>query len=421
LTNKNDKIINRYKEKLNSLTKKVDSLKSKNQYLNKVIDKELKIKENLQNKLDLAIQETQFKDSEYLKLIDKNTILADNYKEIFNKYNILKNRVEEYESYNYWEQLQKSIEEITDQNNMLRKSISGRDRSITKLSKELSKIKLDMYIEKYKDEIQKLKHSQKSLSVENKLLKEKLEQYEPSQKYTEKNINTKDLFSNNDVTTRMVKAVPVEINTSCGFLKRFEDKFKFIDCDNLSHENVDYDSFYLDDVENIYCRVVYNKQSDIYKVKSVYPLIKSKEELISYLNNKDLKKVRMNKIKKAKSVEIVESYKYDYKFNGEKVLIVNSDRNNYYVYNLRKYNLKVDGFDSYSENPTILVDILPRYDIVIIITGASRHYVNTMIENAKDYIKDELFNSVNKKYQFMENVTLSKLLARINYTIENIK
>jgi len=139
--------------------------------------------------------------------------------------------------------------------------------------------------------------------------------------------------------------------------------------------------------------------------------------LIGRLYEMDLRKD--NKLKVIRTGNIKKDYINYENFNNQKVLVINSFNQKLYISELKKYNLKVSGFDTYQENPLKIISKLTSYDIVICCTGTSRHYINTLIENTKDYYDEN--GERNNKYQFMENVTMSNLLNRINYAIENIK
>ena len=182
-------------------------------------------------------------------------------------------------------------------------------------------------------------------------------------------------------------------------------------------ENVNSSKYYIEDLEEVFCVAEYDNKENEYNVTNIYPFIESKEELIGRLYEMDLRKD--NKLKVIRTGNIKKDYINYENFNNQKVLVINSFNQKLYISELKKYNLKVSGFDTYQENPLKIISKLTSYDIVICCTGTSRHYINTLIENTKDYYDEN--GERNNKYQFMENVTMSNLLNRINYAIENIK
>ena len=211
--------------------------------------------------------------------------------------------------------------------------------------------------------------------------------------------------------------VLVKIKESMGMLKNNDDKYIYIDYNGNTFDNVNASKYYIEDLEEVFCVAEFNDENNEYVITNIYPYIESKEELISHLYEMNLRKD--NKLKVIRTGNIKKEYINYENFNNQKVLIINSFNQKLYISELKKYNLKVSGFDTYSESPLKIISKLVSYDVVICCTGTSRHYINTLIENAKDYyVNNEVRN---EKYQFMEHVTISNLLNRINYAIENTK
>lgn len=457
LMNKKRELLKKqFEEKSKELTKnneiievdnKEDGKNDKNQINNKHAE-QLKALKNqiktLKTEKILAITKSKKLEKKMLSYANNNTKLNDNintnktkflnlkekYDDIKLKYDILqklhKDLSKEYSKYklqigkqNMLRKLNKKLELLSVSNRDLRIKLGNKTEVISKLIKDVDSLrinKLDGYSNLYKQQIEALENDKYSLSVENQNLRKKLEIYEPAEKEkVEKIVIAK--HPKQSEKTDNPRHVLVEIKESMGILKKNNDKYVYVDYGGNTFDNVNIGNFYIEDLEEVFCVVEYDNKENEYTVTNIYPYIESKEELIGHLYEMNLRKD--NKLKVIRIGNIKKQYINYENFKNQKVLVINSFNQKLYISELKKYNLKVSGFDTYQENPLKIISKLVSYDIVICCTGTSRHYINTLIENTKDYYDEN--GERNNKYQFMENVTISNLLNRINYAIENIK
>ena len=422
---KNDKnqINNKHAEQLKALKNQIKTLKSEKIL---IVTKSKKLEKKI---LSYANNNTNLTDNININKT-KFLNLKEKYDDIKLQYDILQklhtDLSKEYYKYklqlgkqNMLRKLSKKLELLSVSNRDLRLQLGSKAEVISKLIKDVDSLrinKLDGYSNLYKKQIEALENDKYSLSVENQKLRKKLEIYEPTEKVKEiavDIIKEKKLSINSDNTRHVL----VKIKESMGILKKNDDKYIFMDYNGNTFENVNASKYYIEDLEEVFCVAEYDNKENEYNVTNIYPFIESKEELIGRLYEMDLRKD--NKLKVIRTGNIKKDYINYENFNNQKVLVINSFNQKLYISELKKYNLKVSGFDTYQENPLKIISKLTSYDIVICCTGTSRHYINTLIENTKDYYDEN--GERNNKYQFMENVTMSNLLNRINYAIENIK
>jgi hypothetical protein len=420
----NDKIqINKHAEQLKILKNQMKVLK---------VEKTLAITKSkkLEKKI-LSYANTNKKLNDDININKTNLVnLKEKYDDIKLQYYILqkvhKDLSKEYYKYkrqigqqNMLRKLSEKLELLSVSNRDLRTQLGGKTEIISTLIKDVDSLrinKLDGYSNLYKQQIESLENDKYSLSVENQNLRKKLEIYEPTEKVKEIVVDTTK-ENKLSIKSDNPRHVLVKIKESMGMLKNNDDKYIYIDYNGNTFDNVNASKYYIEDLEEVFCVAEFNDENNEYVITNIYPYIESKEELISHLYEMNLRKD--NKLKVIRTGNIKKEYINYENFNNQKVLIINSFNQKLYISELKKYNLKVSGFDTYSESPLKIISKLVSYDVVICCTGTSRHYINTLIENAKDYyVNNEVRN---EKYQFMEHVTISNLLNRINYAIENTK